>query len=166
MKPISPHEFRRNTIEDGYKEFPHDVNEFCLVPGSETSFDFGTFPKGCDGLIPDHDFPIRLRQGVHTSNGKGFGITHIIVRHESQLCRAGFDSVQSYVSDVLADVDEVWLESDGRVVLYRAPSEGIALWCKLVLENQPKDSCYAVVSAYTIRPNKLKDGKLIWKKES
>ena len=73
---------------------------FVLSPDGQTSF--GEIRKE-SGLSPA---PIKLSEGYNDENGRGYGLIHIEENHGDQIRKAGFRSVEDFVSYVALNYDE------------------------------------------------------------
>ena len=82
------------------KEVDENGYPFVLAPNGKTTF--GEIREN-SGLVPA---PIKLSEGYQDENGKGYGLVHIDANHGEQIRKAGFASVEDFVSYVATNYDE------------------------------------------------------------
>ncbi|MBB5190098.1 hypothetical protein HNQ50_000808 [Silvimonas terrae] len=127
--------------------------DFVLRDGSP---DWGSIPKEVEqrtkGVFPAA--PIRVANGKHFGQNRGFGLAHIEESHRAQLAKLGMTAEQ-YVDSILSRVTDVYDIGDGRrlVAHARGLPGGSAF-----LELRNDGDHYSVVTAYEAK----KEGKLVW----
>ena len=82
------------------EEVDENGYHFVLSPNGITTF--GEIREN-SGLTPA---PIKLSEGYQDEKGKGYGLIHIDANHGEQIRKAGFDSVEDFVSYVATNYDE------------------------------------------------------------
>ena len=81
-------------------EIDDNGRQFVISPSGNTVF--GEIRED-SGLTPA---PIKLSEGVQGEDGKGYGLAHIDANHGAQIRKAGFASVEDFVSYVAKNYDE------------------------------------------------------------
>lgn len=81
-------------------EIDENGRHFVISPSGSTVF--GEIRED-SGLTPA---PIKLSEGFQDENGKGYGLVHIDANHGNQIRKAGFASVEEFVSYVAENYDE------------------------------------------------------------
>ena len=79
-----------------------DENGKKFVLSSNGTTTFGNIGEN-SGLTPA---PIKLSEGYQDENGKGYGLAHIEANHGEQIRKAGFASVEDFISYVAINYDE------------------------------------------------------------
>ena len=79
-----------------------DENGHPFVVSSDGTTSFGEIRE--ESGLPAA--PIKLSEGYHDENGKGYGLAHIEANHGEQIRNAGFASVEEFVSFVAKNYDE------------------------------------------------------------
>ncbi len=92
-----------------------EANEFVNAP--DGGLDFGEITPEMGKAMRRQAGKIRLTQGVQNSDGTGHGLVHIEANHGAQIRKAGFKSVQDFVSHVASGFNEILQAAKGKQLL-------------------------------------------------
>ena len=100
---LSIHESRQKQTGIPYRlsgELDENGHPFVLASDGTTTF--GEI-RADSGLQPA---PIKLSRGIQDENGKGYGLLHIEANHGEEIRKAGFSSVNDFVSFIAHNYDK------------------------------------------------------------
>jgi len=118
---------------------------------------------------------IRIQEGVHFSDGTGFGWIHAH-DHEKGIRKAGWASVKDFLADTLSGFDEIWRQPNGRFLLVKRggsmagtpvqPSGKLPSVPVAVVELQPSAGFYGLTTAFLERAKRdlSKKNTLVWER--
>ncbi|MDR1367242.1 MAG: hypothetical protein LBJ76_00800 [Candidatus Accumulibacter sp.] len=88
---------------------------FIPAPGGEN--DYGAITPEMARAMKRQSGPIRLQQGIQNADGTGWGLAHIEANHGEQIRRAGFASVEDFVSRIAANFNRVLQTSNAQLLV-------------------------------------------------
>lgn len=142
---VKSHPEKKMTLEEIAKDNSIEPRDIILSPdGNEY---WGIIPKEIEketkGIV--ESLPIVLKKGRHdTRTNKGFGITHILERHEAELKRLGWGTSE-FIQRIIKECNSIAVQDNGRLVLlkYGKPNSYMSI------ELRNNEDFYSIVTAFT-----------------
>lgn len=136
-----------------------------FVEGPDGSIDFGEITPEMANKAGRQAGKIRLQEGVQNEDGTGYGLVHIEAKHGKQIRNSGFESVESFVSEVARRFTQIRKADAGQLlVAVNGDRENV-----MFVQLQPADDgdYYRINTAFPasrdyLEKREKKGGELLW----
>jgi len=163
IEPTPIDKFVANTRFDGYSADPAHADNFVPVP-QVGGFDYSMVSAELAAVSGMLALPIRLVNGRQRGGG-GYGICHMLYKHDNGIANNGYWSVQDFVDEVAQRFDSVYQGEFGRWLLVYHGGRNPSLRRLLVLElRKGEQPCYSIVSGWFVSARREINGTLVAEK--
>lgn len=136
-----------------------------FVKAPDGSLDFGEITPEMAKAAGRQAGKIRLQIGVQNADGTGYGLVHIEANHGKQIRNAGFESVESFVSEVARTFNQIRKADAGQLlVAVKGDRENV-----MFVQLQPAEDSdyYRINTAFPasrdyLNKREKKGGELLW----
>lgn len=132
-----------------------------FIPAPDGGLDYGEITPEMGKAMRRQAGKIRLQRG-----DASFGLVHIEQRHGEEIRKAGFDSVEEFVSGAVADIESIWRpEATSQLVVIQATERGKVVFIQLQAGKDEDGDFYTVKTAFPSSrtyAEKRKEWKQLW----
>ena len=163
IEPTPLDQFLAHTLDDGYSDDPEHADKFIPVP-QVGGFDYAMVSAQLSAASGMFAVPIRLVNGRQRGGG-GYGVCHMIYKHENGIANSGYWSVQDFVDEVVQNFDSVYRGERGRWILVYHGGRNPSLRRLVVVEMlRREDACHSIVSGWLVSARREINGVLVAQK--
>lgn len=132
-----------------------------FIPAPDGGLDYGEITPEMGRAMRRQAGVIRLQQG-----NDRFGLAHIEARHGDEIRKAGFASIQEFVSDIAKNIDQVWRpDSTSQLVALHMVKNDRVMFVQLQADSAGGQDFYTVNTAFPSRAGYVgnkKNWEMLW----
>lgn len=150
----------RRLVQEAIAAAPQKVADD-FIPAPDGGLDYGEITPEMGKAMRRQAGKIRLQQG-----DASFGLQHIELRHGDEIRKAGFESIEAFVSGAVADIESIWKpEATSQLVVIQATERGKVVFIQLQAGKDDDGDFYTVKTAFPSSrtyAEKRKEWKQLW----
>ncbi|MFN7153809.1 MAG: PLxRFG domain-containing protein [Acidovorax sp.] len=150
----------RRLVQEAIAAAPQKVADD-FIPAPDGGLDYGEITPEMGKAMRRQAGKIRLQQG-----DASFGLQHIELRHGDEIRKAGFESIEAFVSGAVADIESIWKpEATSQLVVIQATERGKVVFIQLQAGKDDDGDFYTVKTAFPssrMYAEKRKEWKQLW----